>query len=79
MSFLPTLHAIFEDMKGFSGGSAVKNPPDNAGESGSISGLGRSNRGGNGNSLQLSLLGNPMEKRNLEGYSSWGHKELDMT
>ena len=73
------LHLMHKDMYGFPGGLAVKNPPDNAGESGSISGLGRSNRGGNGNSLQLSLLGNPMEKRNLEGYSSWGHKELDMT
>ena len=37
----------------------VKNPPANAG---SIPGLGRSPRGGNGNSLQYSCLENPMDR-----------------
>ena len=37
---------------GFPGGLVVKNLPADAGEVGSIPGLGRSPRGGNGNSLQ---------------------------
>ena len=43
----------------------VKNPPDNARDvkdSGSIPGLERSPRGGNGNPLQYSCLGNPMDR-----------------
>ena len=31
-----------QDLKGFPGGSVVKNPPANAGDMGSIPGLGRS-------------------------------------
>ena len=37
----------------------VKNPPANAGDLGSIPGLGRSGEG-NGNPLHYSSLGNPM-------------------
>ena len=44
----------------FPGGSMVKNPPKNAGDLGSVFGLGRSPGGGNGNSLQYSCLGNAM-------------------
>ena len=47
------------------GGSVVKNLPSNAGDIrdvGSISGLERSLRGGNGNPLQYSCLENPMDK-----------------
>ena len=40
----------------------VKNPPANAGDAGSISGSGRSPGVGNGNSLQYSCLGNPMNR-----------------
>ena len=43
----------------------VKNPPANAwntGDLGSIPGLGRSPGGGNGNPLQYSCLGNPMDR-----------------
>ena len=43
----------------------VKNPPANAGDArdkGSISGLGRSPGGGNGNPLQYSSLENPMDR-----------------
>ena len=36
-------------------------------------------RGGNGNSLQYSCLGNPMDRGTRKAYSPWGHKELDMT
>ena len=48
-------------------------------DSGSILGLGRSPGGGHGNSLQYSCLENPHGQRSLEGYSPWGHTELDMT
>ena len=50
---------------GFPGGSVVKNPPANAGDIrnvGSIPGLGRFPGGGNGNPLQYSCLGNPMDR-----------------
>ena len=43
---------------GFSGNSVVKNLPANAGDAGSIPGLGRSPEGGNDNSLQYSCLEN---------------------
>ena len=43
------------------GGSVVKNPPANAGDMGLIPGLGRSPGGRNGNLLQNSCLGNPMD------------------
>ena len=47
---------------GFPGGLLVKNSPNNAREAGSISGLGRFPREGNGNPLQYSCLGNPMDR-----------------
>ena len=50
---------------GFPGGTVVKSLPANAGDvgdAGSIPGLGRSLGGGNGNSLQYSCLGNPMDR-----------------
>ena len=40
----------------------IKNPPANAGDEGLISGLGRSPGEGNGNPLQYSSLGNPMDR-----------------
>jgi len=52
------------------GGPVVKNPPANAGDMDSISGLGRSPGGGNGNPLQYSCLGN------LTASSPWGHKRV---
>ena len=39
----------------------AKNPPTNAGDTGSIPGLGRSPGIGNSNLLQYSCLGNPMD------------------
>ena len=47
---------------GFPGGSVVKNLPANAGNTGSVPGLGRSTREGNGNPLQYSCLGNPIDR-----------------
>ena len=59
----------------------VKNLPANAGDVrdvGSIPGLGRSPRGGDGNLVQYSCLDFPME-RSLMDHSPWGHTESDMT
>ena len=50
------------DNKGFPGASVVKNPPTNAGAVGSITGLGKSPGEGNGNPLQYSCLGNPLDR-----------------
>ena len=47
---------------GFLDGSAIKNPPANAVDKGSIPGSGRSPGEGNGNPLQCSYLGNPMDR-----------------
>ena len=48
---------------GFPGGSGVKqNLSANAGDWGSLLGLGRSPREGNDNPLQYSCLGNPMNR-----------------
>ena len=47
---------------GFPGDLVVKNPPAIAGNVGSIPGLGISLGEGNGNPLQYSCLGNPMDR-----------------
>ena len=64
---------------GFLGASVVKNAPANAGDAGLIPGSGRSSGEGNGNSLQYSCLGNPMDRgvwwTTVHGVT----KELDMT
>ena len=55
----------YQVLGSFPGVSVVKNPCANAGEagdSGSISGLGRSPGGGHGNPLQYSCLENPMDR-----------------
>ena len=57
----------------------VKNLPANAGDAGSIPGLGRSPGGGHGNSLQYSCLENPHGQRSLVGYSPWGRTGSGMT
>ena len=56
---LPTAYMSF---LGFPGGAGVKNPPANAGDMGLIPGSGRSPGEGNGNPLQYSCLGNPMDR-----------------
>ena len=47
---------------GFPGGSVVKNLPANAGDAGSIPGSEGRPRKANGNPLQYSCLGNPMNQ-----------------
>ena len=51
---------------GFPGSSVVKNSPANAGDAGSIPGLGRSPGEGNYNSLQYSCLENSMDRGALQ-------------
>ena len=63
---------------GFPGGSDGIASACNAGDPGSIPGLGRAPGEGNGNPLQYFCLENSMD-RSLVGYSLWGCKESDMT
>ena len=63
---------------GLPGGPVVKNLPANAGDAGSIPGLGKSPGEGNGNPLQYSCLKNPMD-RAAWWACPWGRKELEMT
>ena len=48
----------------------VKNPPDNAGDTGSIPGSGRCPGGGNGNPIPVSLAGESHGQRSLLGLQS---------
>ena len=65
--------------RGFPGGSEDKASACNAGDPGSIPGLGKSLGEGNGNPLQYSCLENPMDIGAWQAYSPWGHKESDTT
>ena len=64
---------------GFPGGSVGKNPPANAGDAGSIPGLGRLPEEGNGNPLQYSCLGNPIDTRAWQAIICGAAKQLDKT
>ena len=58
----------------------VKSPFASAGDLGNtglLSGSGRSPGGRNGNPLHYSCLEKSRGQRSLEGYSPWGHKEPD--
>ena len=61
------------------GSSMVKNPPANAGDAGSIPGLGRSPGKGNGDPLQYSCLGSPIDKGAWRAAVHGLAKELDTT
>ena len=63
-------------VKGFPCGSAVNNPPANAGDLGSVPGLGPG--GGNGNLLQYSCLENPVDREDWQATVHWV-AESDMT
>ena len=63
----------------FPGDSVVKNIPANAGDTGSIPGLGRSPGEGNGNPLQYSCLGNPMEREAWQAIVHSRSQKLDLT
>ena len=64
---------------GFPGGSGVKNPPANAGDTGSIPGWGRTPGEGNGNPLQYSCLENPMDRGAWRATVHGVAKELGVT
>ena len=59
----------------FPGGSEVKESACNAGDLGSIPGLGRSPGEGNGNPLQYSCLENPMDEEH-GGLQSMGSQRV---
>ena len=59
--------------------TAVKNLPASAGDQGSIPGLGRSPGEGNGNPLQYSCLGNPMDRGASQATVHGVTKESDKT
>ena len=66
-------------VKGLDHGSDSKESTYNAGDPGSIPGLGRSPGEENGYTHSMFLLGEFLGQRSLAGYSPWGHKESDMT
>ena len=61
---------------GFSGAAVVKNPPANAGDTGSIPGLGGSLEEGMATHLVF-LPGECHGQWSLVSYSLWSHKESD--
>ena len=68
--------------EGFPGGSVLKNPPADAGDTGdvgSVPRLGRSPRVGNGNPFQYSCLGNAMDRGAWQITVHGVTKELDVT
>ena len=67
-----------QGIQDFLGDSVVKNSPANAGDIGSIPGLGRIPGEGNGNPLQYSCLGNPMDRETWQA-TIHGIAELDTT
>ena len=67
------MHMMFSDSSG------SKEPACNAGDSGSIPGLGRSPGEGIGSPLQYSCLENPHGQTSLAGYIVHGVEELDTT
>ena len=64
---------------GFPGGSVVKYPSVNVGDSGSIPGSERSLGEGNGNPLQYSRQRNPMDRRAWQAIDYGVTKVSDMT
>ena len=63
----------------FPGDPDGKESACNAGDPGSMPGLGRFSGEGNGKPTPMFLPGESHGQRSLVGYSPWGRKELDMT
>ena len=57
----------------------VKNSPSNAGDAGSVPGLGRSPGGGHGNPLQYSYLEDPMDRGAWQAIVHGIRKDSDTT
>ena len=66
-------------MRGFPGGSVVKNQLASAGDMDSIPGSGRSPGEGNGDPLQCACLGNPMDRGAWQATLHGVAKALDTT
>ena len=75
-TFVVSSHWACPEKGGFPGGSRVKNPPANAGDTGSISGSGISPGEGNGYPLQYCCLETSHGQRSLVGHSPWGPKRV---
>ena len=73
------LSSLLQYRQGFPGGSAVKNPPADAGDVGLIPGSGGSPGEGNGDPLQYSCLENPMGRGDWWAIVHEVAKEWDMT
>ena len=76
------LIVVYTLFRGFLGGSVVKNPPasaENAGDTGSVPGWGRSPGGRKWQPTPIFLPGKSHGWRRLVGSSPWGHKEMDTT
>ena len=78
-SMVTVVNTVLCVWMGFPGGSDSKEPACNAGDLGSIPGLGRSPGGGHGNPLHFSCLETPHGQRSLVSYSPCGCKESDIT
>ena len=70
-----TYFVSVQTIPGSPGGSVVLNLSANAGDAGSIPGSGRSHGEGNGNPLQYSWLGNPMDRRAWQAIIQGGPQE----
>ena len=70
---------MYYPTRGFPGGSDGKESTYNAGDLGSVPGLGRCPGGGPGNPLQYPCLENPHGQRSLADYSPCGRTESDTT
>ena len=73
------IFCVVSHLMDFPGGSVVKNSPANAGDGGSIPGLGRSPGEGNNNPPQNACLGNPMDRGGWRAIVYRVAKELAMT
>ena len=68
------LYTLLHTKWGFPGGSVVKNLPANAGDAGSIPGLGRFPWRRKWQAIPVFLPWTSRRQRSLVGYSLWGHK-----
>ena len=64
---------------GFPGGTMVKNPPADAGDTGSIPGVGKTHWRRKWQPTPVFLPGASCGQRSLAGHSAWGCKESDAT
>ena len=76
---LGDLLIIQSSQRCFPGGSVVKSPPANTGDTGLIPGSGKSAEEGTGNLLQCSCLGNPMDRGAWQATVHGVVKEWDTT